>query len=164
MAGFDLVRTGQHVRRMIGVVTHETMLYEQLTGRENLRFVARMFRLNNIEQLVYESADKMGVTARLDQRVVSMSHGLKKRFSIARALLHDPLILLLDEPFAALDLALRDRILPYLERVRNELGVPMVYVSHRVDEVQRIADWVVLLSAGEVVRSGVPSEILGEEL
>lgn len=153
VAGFDLVRTGQHVRRMIGVVTHETMLYEQLTGRENLRFVARMFGLNNIEQLVYESADKMGVTARLDQRVVSMSHGLKKRFSIARALLHDPLILLLDEPESGLDQEATKLLQDLIEEhSRNYRAVIMT--THDMEKAVSVGDNIAILSSGRITYRG----------
>ena len=72
----------------------------------------------------------------------------------------DPAVLLLDEPLASLDLDLRDRILLYLERIRDELSVPMIYVSHAADEVRRVADWVIVLKGGRVIRSGVPAEVL----
>ena len=74
-----------------------------------------------------------------------------------------PRILLLDEPLAALDVAFRDRILPYLDRVREELKIPMIYVSHVPDEISRIADWVIRLDAGQVVGSSVPAEAFGSE-
>ena len=74
-----------------------------------------------------------------------------------------PRILLLDEPLAALDIALRDRILPYLERVREELKTPMIYVSHVPDEIRQIADWVIRLDAGQVVGASVPTEAFGSE-
>ena len=103
VAGSDIARAGQTVRRNIGVVTHETLLYDDLTGYENLKFVARMFMLDRIEERIEAAVERMGVKARLQQRIGTMSHGLKKRFSIARALLHDPLILMIDEPESGLD-------------------------------------------------------------
>ena len=97
----------------------------------------------------------------LARSVDGLSGGERQRVALARALMTEPDLLLLDEPLAALDLGLRDRILPYLERVRDEIGTPIVYVSHVADEVRRVADWAIVLEAGRAVRSGPPSEVLG---
>jgi len=96
----------------------------------------------------------------LSRAVDGLSGGERQRVALARALMTDPDLLLLDEPLAALDLGLRDRILPYLERVRDELGTPMIYVSHVADEVRRVADWTIVLEAGRAVRSGAPADVL----
>ena len=96
----------------------------------------------------------------LARRVDSLSGGERQRVALARALMTDPDLLLLDEPLAALDVGLRDRILPYLERVRDEIGTPMIYVSHVADEVRRVADRVIVLDAGRAVRSGTPADVL----
>ena len=96
----------------------------------------------------------------LPRAVDGLSGGERQRVALARALMTDPDLLLLDEPLAALDAGLRDRILPYLERVRDELGTPMLYVSHAADEVRRLADWVIVLDAGRVLRSGAPADVL----
>ncbi len=98
----------------------------------------------------------------LSRAVDGLSGGERQRVALARALMTEPDLLLLDEPLTALDLGLRDRILPYLERVRDELGTPMVYVSHVADEVRRVADWAIVLEAGRAVRSGTPADVLRE--
>ena len=98
----------------------------------------------------------------LTRSVDGLSGGERQRVALARALMTDPDLLLLDEPLAALDLGLRDRILPYLERVRDEIGTPMIYVSHAADEVRRVAARVIVLEAGRAVRSGAPADVLAD--
>ena len=98
----------------------------------------------------------------LSRAVDGLSGGERQRVALARALMTEPDLLLLDEPLAALDLGLRDRILPYLERVRDEIGTPMIYVSHVADEVRRVADWAIVLEAGRSIRSGAPADVLGD--
>jgi molybdate transport system ATP-binding protein len=96
----------------------------------------------------------------LDRGVSQLSGGERQRVALARALMSSAAVLLLDEPLAAVDLELRRRILPYLERVRDELRVPIVYVTHAREEVHALADFVVMLERGRVVQSGEPAEVL----
>ena len=100
----------------------------------------------------------------VDREVGALSGGERQRVALGRALMSGPSLLLLDEPLAAVDVPLRRRILPYLERVRDELHLPIVYVSHDRDEVQRLADYVVVLDAGRVTAAGAPSSLLGSNL
>ena len=95
------------------------------------------------------------------RRVSELSGGERQRVALGRALMSGPSLLLLDEPLAAVDVPLRRRILPYLERVRDELGIPIVYVSHDREEVQQLADEVILIDNGRVVASGQPAVVLG---
>jgi molybdate transport system ATP-binding protein len=96
----------------------------------------------------------------LERGVGMLSGGERQRVALARALMSAPELLLLDEPLAAVDAELRRRILPYVERVRDSLGVPILYVTHDRDELRSLADHVIVLDRGSVVRAGAPGEVL----
>jgi molybdate transport system ATP-binding protein len=98
--------------------------------------------------------DLLGIAGLLDRRPVKLSGGERQRVAIARALLTSPRLLLMDEPLAALDLQRKREILPYLQRLHDELDIPVLYVSHSPDEVAQLADHLVLLADGSVVASG----------
>lgn len=103
IAGFDLRRQGAAARRRVGVVAHRGFLYDDLTGRENLTFYGRLYQIPDLANRVAAALERVGMTRRADRRVRSLSHGMQKRLSIARALLHRPPLLLLDEPESGLD-------------------------------------------------------------
>src|SRR4029079_12802650 len=102
----------------------------------------------------------LGIGPLLDKRPAKLSGGEKQRVAIGRALLTSPGLLLMDEPLASLDEARKAEILPYIERLRDEGGVPIVYVSHSVAEVARLASTIVLVSAGSVAAAGPAAEIM----
>jgi molybdate transport system ATP-binding protein len=142
--------------RRIGYVTQDVALFPHMNVRSNLVYgrhsgsspdLPRVLQMLEIESLV-------------DRRVGQLSGGERQRVALGRALMSGPSLLLLDEPLAAVDVALRRRILPYLERIRDELHVPIVYVSHDADEVRRLADHVLLIEHGRVVAEGVPAEVV----
>jgi len=95
------------------------------------------------------------------RRIGTLSGGEQRRVALARALLSAPRLLLLDEPLAGLDAPLRDRLLPYFKRVRDEFGVPMLYVTHAPEEVIALCDDVLILRRGRVERQGSPRDLLG---
>ena len=146
-------------RRRIGYVFQEGRLLPHLTVRQNLLYGRRFARgpgavtLDKVTEL-------LGLAALLQRRPHDLSGGEKQRVAIGRALLADPLLLLMDEPLAALDAPRKSEILYYIERLRDEVGVPIVYVSHSLDEVVRLADTVVVMSEGRVVDSGPVDETM----
>ena len=103
VAGLNPSESGKSIRRNLGFVTHTPLLYPELTGRENLRLLTRLFGLSDYDDSINEISIKMGLSQQLDKKVSSLSHGMRKRIDIARAMLHKPLILLMDEPESGLD-------------------------------------------------------------
>ena len=152
VSGFDADKNGDRIRARIGVVTHDPLLYDDLTGRENLRFFCRMFGVSHADERLEWAADQMGMTARLDQRVGALSHGMKKRFSIARAVLHGPQILLMDEPESGLDreaVALLDAVISD----RSEPRRTVIMTTHNLERAIELGDALASLEGGRVAYS-----------
>ena len=158
VAGLDLGRSGKRIRALIGVVTHEPMLYSELTGYENLRFFSRMFGLDDIEERIASASERMGVSSAVHQRVGTLSHGMQKRLAIARALLHEPRILLLDEPESGLD----QEALAMLEDVISDPSQPqraVLMATHNLDRGLALADRVAILAQGRVAHQESLAEV-----
>jgi molybdate transport system ATP-binding protein len=149
-------------RRRIGYVFQEGRLFPHLTVRQNLTygrfFAPRRERTGRIEPVV----DLLGIGHLLDRRPGALSGGEKSRVAIGRALLASPRLLLADEPLASLDEARRAEILPYFERLRDELAIPILYVSHSSAEVARLATTIVALKDGRVASIGPAADVLGD--
>ncbi len=147
-------------KRRIGYVFQDARLFPHLTVCQNLRF-GRFFS-PRAGRWADEGAiiDLLGIGHLLDRRPSLLSGGETSRVAIGRALLASPHLLLMDEPLAALDEARRREILPFIERLRDEMAVPIVYVSHSVAEVARLASDVVMLRDGRVTASGPTDQVL----
>jgi molybdate transport system ATP-binding protein len=146
-------------RRRVGYVFQEGRLLPHLTVRQNLLYGRRFARGPGAVTLD-KVTDLLGLAALLERRPHDLSGGEKQRVAIGRALLTDPRLLLMDEPLAALDAPRKSEILYYIERLRDEVGVPIVYVSHSLDEVVRLAETVVVMSEGRVLDSGPVDETM----
>ncbi len=147
-------------RRRIGIVFQEGRLFPHLSVRQNLLF-GRWFAPRDEEGVdVGMVVDLLGIGPLLGRRPAGLSGGEKQRVAIGRALLSKPRLLLMDEPLAALDDQRKAEILPYIERLRDEAGVPIVYVSHSVAEVARLADTLVVLDRGRVSAAGPAADML----
>ena len=148
-------------RRRVGYVFQEDRLFPHLTVRQNLLF-GRWFAIGSTPAARLDHVvDLLGIGALLDRRPARLSGGEKQRVAIGRALLASPQLLLMDEPLASLDAVRKDEILPYIERLRDQAGVPIVYVSHAVAEVTRLASTIVLISDGRVRAVGPLQEVMG---
>lgn len=147
-------------RRRVGYVFQEGRLFPHLTVRQNLMFGRRFAPRAGAARLA-DVVDLLGIAALLPRRPSRLSGGEKQRVAIGRALLANPRILLMDEPLASLDTGRKDEILPYLERLRDEAGLPIVYVSHTAAEVARLATTIVLIADGRVRAAGPVAEVMG---
>jgi molybdate transport system ATP-binding protein len=165
VAGQVLVDTERRIfvpshRRRIGCVFQDGRLFPHLTVRQNLLYGAWFARLPERSGALAQVCELLGIEALLARRPGGLSGGEKQRVAIGRALLAHPQLLLMDEPLASLDRERKAEILPYLERLRDEIRIPIVYVSHSVAEVARLSDTLILLSGGRVEACGPTPELI----
>lgn len=146
-------------KRSLGYVFQEASLFEHLTSMGNLCYAIKRNNQTANPQLLEQVVSVMGIEDILEQFPQQLSGGERQRVAIARALLSEPKLLLMDEPLASLDTARKLEILPYLERLRSSFNIPILYVSHAVDEIVRLADHVVIMRQGRVIRQGGITEL-----
>ena len=148
-------------RRTCGYVFQEASLFPHLSVRRNLEYGEKRVPPAHRRFAFDETVDLLGIAPLLARRTENLSGGERQRVAIARALLVSPRLLLMDEPLASLDENRKGEILYYIERLRDELRLPIVYVSHSIDEVVRLADIVILLEHGSVAAAGSVQETIG---
>ena len=149
-------------RRNLGYVPQEGALFPHLSVRRNILFGSRRVSRGAAAQSMSMEhvLEILEIGHLLDRSVTELSGGESQRVALARAILSRPQLLLFDEPLAALDIGLKEKILPYLARVRDEFAIPMIYVTHNVTEVLTLADWVLVIRSGRLMAQGLPSETL----
>jgi ABC-2 type transport system ATP-binding protein len=147
--------------RRIGYVPQECGLYDELTAFDNLTFFGRLYGLegHDLRRRIARVLSRVGLTGRSGHRVETFSGGMKQRLNLAVALIHDPPVLLLDEPTAALDPASRDALFSDLSRLRDD-GHAVLLSTHHLDEAEAGCDRVAVLDGGRLVAQGPPAEVL----
>jgi molybdate transport system ATP-binding protein len=146
-------------QRAIGYVIQEPTLFAHLSVIDNLRYGQRRSSKNTSARDLDAGIELLGIAGLLQRRPNTLSGGERQRVAIARALASQPRLLLMDEPLAALDAARKADILPYLERLHRTLSLPVIYVSHALAEVTRLADYVVLMDQGRALTTGTLEEV-----
>ena len=141
---------GGDVRRRIGIVSHHSLLYDALTARENVEFAARLYRAANPRERAENALGAMQILDRADTPVRLLSRGMKQRVSVARAIVHEPDVLLADEPFTGLDVVGARALTSLLIESRNR-GAALVLVTHNVEEGLSLATHAAILSRGKLV-------------
>jgi len=147
-------------KRALGYVFQEASLFPHLSVRDNLLYGYRRIPPRQRRVELAQAASLLGVERLLERMPAGLSGGERQRVGIARALLASPRLLLMDEPLAALDTGSKQEILPYLERLHEELDIPVLYVSHAQEEIARLADHLVLMEAGRAIASGPIADML----
>ncbi len=158
IAGFDASEEPEGIKRKIGVVSHNPFLYDDLSARENLAFYADLYGVGR--ERVEALLKKVGLQERKDNLVCEFSRGMKQRLSIARALLHDPEILILDEPGAGLDIQSKRMFYDTIKEL-NANGTTVVLTTHYLEEVEELCQKAAVLDRGALKASGTLDEIKG---
>jgi ABC-2 type transport system ATP-binding protein len=168
IGGHSITREPIAAKRLLGVVPQEIALYPTLTARQNLEFFGRMYGLGGAElkARVDEVLDFIDLEGRQNDRVETFSGGMKRRVNIGVGLLHRPRLIYMDEPTVGIDPQNRRRVLDTVLRMRQEMGMTVLYTSHLMEEVQEISDRVAIIDHGEVIANGTVGELvqkIGEE-
>ncbi|MBI4333428.1 MAG: heme ABC exporter ATP-binding protein CcmA [Chloroflexi bacterium] len=149
IGGLDLNAKANEVRRSIGVITHQPLLYDELTAYENLQFYGRMYRVAGLEERIRNIISEVGLELRLFHRVRTFSRGMQQRLSLARALLHDPPILLLDEPETGLDQQASNLLKQKIDSYRTQ-NRTVVVTTHHLEHGLELASRIVVLYKGKL--------------
>ncbi|MCF2949633.1 molybdenum ABC transporter ATP-binding protein [Paraglaciecola aquimarina] len=148
-------------KRKLGYVFQETSLFSHLTVKQNLAYAIKRSTEKHDPKFLQQVIDVLAIANTINKYPSQLSGGERQRVAIARALLSKPQILLMDEPLASLDNARKQQILPYLEGLHSEFKIPIIYVTHSIEEMIRLADYGVILQAGKVVAQGNLTELFG---
>jgi ABC-2 type transport system ATP-binding protein len=159
--GRDVTRHFERVKKTIGVVPQDIALYDNLSARENLRFFGKMYGLerDELHEKIEHFLQRFGLQAHGDKRVKHFSGGMKRRVNLIAAIMHQPKILILDEPTVGVDVQSRNVILSFLKEI-NEQGVTILYTSHLLEEAQQLCHRVAIIDMGTILSIGSPGELI----
>lgn len=159
--GIDALAEPQELRRVLGVVPQEIALYEELSAYENMKFFGRIYGLKGkkLEERIEAVLEMIGLTKRQKDRVETYSGGMKRRINIGVTLLHEPEVLIMDEPTVGIDPQSRNYILEMIRRLNKEKNMTILYTSHYMEEVEKLCDRIYIMDHGEIIASGTNQEL-----
>lgn len=151
-------------KQVIGVVPQEIALYPQLTAWENLMFLGHMYGLSGIslKEKVKEILMILGLEANIHQKIISYSGGMKRRVNLIAGLLHNPQLLILDEPTVGVDVQSKQAIIQHLKKLNRENGMTILYTSHHLDEAEDFCTRIAIIDDGKLITQGVTKELIKE--
>jgi heme exporter protein A len=150
IGGFSLEKEPEKIRRQIGVMGHQTFLYEDLTAEENLKFYGKLYDVKNLNGTIEKIISEVGLELRRNDRVRTFSRGMQQRLSIARAMLHEPSVLLLDEPYTGLDQHASEMLSGWLKELRSQHRT-ILMVTHDLEQGIDLANRVAIINKGKIV-------------
>lgn len=157
----SIIKRPEKIRQILGVVPQEIALYTDLTAEENLQFFGRIYGLKGqkLKSRITEVLKQIGLTDRRKQLVKTYSGGMKRRLNIGIALLHNPEIIIMDEPTVGIDPQSRNYILETVKKLNREQGMTVLYTSHYMDEVEFLCDRIYIMDQGHIIASGTKQEL-----
>ncbi|MGP8076028.1 MAG: ATP-binding cassette domain-containing protein [Thermoplasmata archaeon] len=161
VAGFDVRRESMDVRARIGWVAAEVILDDDFTARENLWLQAKLQSLKNWEARAEDLLKFFSLSDRADEKVSHFSTGMRKKLEIALALLHQPLVIFMDEPTIGLDVSTRRMLWDIVTGVHKEFGVTVLLTTHYIEEADALCDRIAIIDQGRILAEGTPSELKG---
>lgn len=168
IGGYSITKQPLEAKKLLGVIPQEIALYLSLNARQNLEFFGKLYGLSGAElnKRVDEVLEFIDLTDRQKDKVETFSGGMKRRVNIGVGLLHHPQLIYMDEPTVGIDPQNRRRILDTVQRLRQEMGMTVLYTSHLMEEVQEISDRVAIVDHGEIIACGTVGQLIqkiGEE-
>jgi ABC-2 type transport system ATP-binding protein len=159
--GKDAIKNPTELRKELGVVPQEIALYDELSAYENMKFFGKVYGLkgNQLKEKIQEVLKLVGLEDRQKDPVKDYSGGMKRRINIAVALMHDPEILIMDEPTVGIDPQSRNYILDMVRQFNEERGMTVLYTSHYMEEVEKLCDRIYIMDHGKVIASGTKEEL-----
>lgn len=161
--GFDAQKDPVAISKQLGVISHQTFLYENLTARENLRFYGRMYDVPDLNDRIYDVLNQVGLEFSLNDPVRTFSRGMQQRLAIARAILHDPAVLFLDEPYTGLDPHAIQILNSVLAKLNND-NRTIFMITHNFEEGLDITDRVLFVVKGRIVYDGDNKALTRDDL
>lgn len=159
--GKSVIQDPSEMRRILGVVPQEIALYAELTAYENLKFFGRIYGLSGkaLESAIQRSLELVGLAERQQEIVKTYSGGMKRRINMAAAMMHEPEVIIMDEPTVGIDPQSRSHILEMVRRLNQEEGLTVLYTSHYMEEVERLCDRIYIMDHGKIIASGTKEEL-----
>ncbi|GGN66985.1 ABC transporter ATP-binding protein [Oceanobacillus indicireducens] len=157
----SMIKNPKSLRQIVGIVPQEIALYEDLSAEENMKFFGRIYRLKGktLKNKISEVLEQIGLTDRRKDIVKTFSGGMKRRLNIGVAMLHDPEILIMDEPTVGIDPQSRNYILQTVKRLNKDRQMTVLYTSHYMEEVEYLCDRIYIMDKGNLIASGTKDEI-----
>jgi ABC-2 type transport system ATP-binding protein len=160
--GQQLDKNQESIKKIIGVVPQEIALYPSLTARENLRFFGNMYGLKGsvLEERIHDCMVNFGLEKKLNKKISTFSGGMKRRVNLIAGMLHQPLILILDEPTVGIDVQSKTVIIEHLKMMNEKDGTTIIYTSHLMDEAENFCSQIAIIDQGKLIATGKPKEMI----